>query len=48
VIIDVGNPISEDPERIRFSNCLGGVGGVLAIGKVFFKTSRTRFVKPPL
>jgi hypothetical protein len=27
---------------------LGGVGGLLATCKIFFKTSRTRYVKPPL
>jgi hypothetical protein len=33
--------------RISFNNCLGGVGGILATGKILFKTSRTRFVEPP-
>jgi len=48
MIIGVGNLIREDLKRIRFSNCLGGVGIVLATSKIFFKTSRTRFVTPPL
>jgi hypothetical protein len=48
VIIGVGNPIREDPYKIRSNNCLGGMGGVLATGKVLFITSRTRFLEPPL
>jgi hypothetical protein len=48
VIIGVGNLIRKDPYKIRSSNCLGGVGGVFATSKVFFITSRTRFVEPPL